>query len=59
MLEQRTVVSVMIETPPQAVRACDDIAAVGGIDMILIGPSDLTARWESTASMRMNISILR
>ncbi len=29
--------------PPQAVRACDDIAAVGGIDMILIGPSDLTA----------------
>lgn len=42
VLEQRTVVSVMVETP-QAVRACDDIAAVGGIDMILIGPSDLTA----------------
>jgi 2-keto-3-deoxy-L-rhamnonate aldolase RhmA len=32
----------MIETP-QAVEACDAIAAVEGLDMILIGPSDLTA----------------
>jgi 2-keto-3-deoxy-L-rhamnonate aldolase RhmA len=42
VLERRTVVAVMIETP-QAVEAVDTIAAVEGIDMILIGPSDLTA----------------
>jgi 4-hydroxy-2-oxoheptanedioate aldolase len=41
-LERRTVVAVMIETP-QAVDAADAIAAVEGIDMILLGPSDLTA----------------
>lgn len=41
-LERRTVVAVMIETP-QAVDAADAIAAVDGIDMILLGPSDLTA----------------
>lgn len=41
-LERRTVVAVMIETP-QGVQAADSIAAVAGIDMILIGPSDLTA----------------
>ena len=32
----------MIETP-EAVAASDAIAAVDGIDMILLGPSDLTA----------------
>ncbi len=42
VLERRTVVAVMIETP-QAVEASNTIAAVEGIDMILIGPSDLTA----------------
>jgi len=42
VLERRTVVAVMIETP-EAVEACDSIAAVDGIDMILVGPSDLTA----------------
>lgn len=42
VLERRTVVAVMIETP-QAVDAADAIAAVEGIDMILLGPSDLTA----------------
>ncbi|OCB38138.1 aldolase [Mycobacterium malmoense] len=42
VLERRTVVAVMIETP-QAVEATDAIAAVEGIDMILLGPSDLTA----------------
>ncbi len=42
ILEQRTVVAVMIETP-EAVAACDSIAAVEGIDMILVGPSDLSA----------------
>lgn len=42
VLEQRTVVAVMIETP-EGVEACDSIAAVDGIDMILLGPSDLTA----------------
>lgn len=42
LLEQRTVVAVMIETP-EAVDASDAIASVEGIDMILVGPSDLTA----------------
>ena len=42
LLEHRTVVAVMIETP-EAVAACDSIAAVEGIDMILVGPSDLSA----------------
>jgi 4-hydroxy-2-oxoheptanedioate aldolase len=42
VLERRTVVAVMIETP-QAVDAADAIAAVEGIDMLLLGPSDLTA----------------
>jgi 4-hydroxy-2-oxoheptanedioate aldolase len=42
VLEQRTVVAVMIETP-EAVDASDAIAAVDGVDMILLGPSDLTA----------------
>ncbi|MDX1873849.1 aldolase/citrate lyase family protein [Mycolicibacterium sp. 120266] len=42
LLERRTVVAVMVETP-EAVDVVDDIAAVDGLDMILIGPSDLTA----------------
>ncbi len=42
LLEQRTVVAVMIETP-QGVGAAESIASVAGVDMILIGPSDLTA----------------
>lgn len=42
VLERRTVVAVMIETPA-AVEASDAIAAVDGLDMILLGPSDLTA----------------
>jgi 4-hydroxy-2-oxoheptanedioate aldolase len=42
VLESRTVVAVMIETP-DAVQASDEIASVDGIDMVLIGPSDLTA----------------
>ncbi|OBG91876.1 aldolase [Mycobacterium sp. E3251] len=42
VLEQRTVVAVMIETP-EAVGAAESIASVEGIDMILVGPSDLTA----------------
>lgn len=42
VLERRTVVAVMIETPA-AVAVCDQIAAVDGVDMILLGPSDLTA----------------
>lgn len=42
LLERRTVVAVMIETP-EAIEAADSIAAVDGVDMILIGPSDLTA----------------
>jgi 4-hydroxy-2-oxoheptanedioate aldolase len=42
VLEQRTVVAVMVETP-EAVEASAGIAAVEGIDMILLGPSDLTA----------------
>ncbi len=42
VLEERTVVAVMIETP-EAVAECDAIAAVDGVDIMLIGPSDLTA----------------
>ncbi|GAB3013190.1 HpcH/HpaI aldolase family protein [Mycobacterium bourgelatii] len=42
VLERQTVVAVMIETP-DGVEACDSIAGVDGIDMILLGPSDLTA----------------
>jgi len=42
VLERRTVVAVMIETPA-AVEASSAIAAVEGVDMILLGPSDLTA----------------
>ncbi|MCV7380674.1 aldolase [Mycobacterium alsense] len=41
-LEQRTVVAVMIETP-EAVEASESIASVDGVDMLLVGPSDLTA----------------
>lgn len=42
VLERRTVVAVMIETP-QAVDDVDAIAGVDGVDMLLVGPSDLTA----------------
>jgi 4-hydroxy-2-oxoheptanedioate aldolase len=42
LLERQTVVAVMVETP-EAVENCDSIAAVNGVDMILLGPSDLTA----------------
>ncbi|MGV0605157.1 HpcH/HpaI aldolase family protein [Mycolicibacterium sp. XJ1904] len=41
-LERHTVVAVMIETP-DAVAASEEIAAVEGVDMVLLGPSDLTA----------------
>lgn len=42
VLEARTVVAVMVETP-EAVRSADAIASVPGVDMVLVGPSDLTA----------------
>ncbi len=42
VLEHRTVVAVMSESPA-AVEASGAIAAVNGVDMILLGPSDLTA----------------
>ncbi|OBF17235.1 aldolase [Mycobacterium sp. ACS4331] len=42
VFERETTVAVMIETP-EAVEACDDIASVDGVDMVLLGPSDLTA----------------
>jgi 4-hydroxy-2-oxoheptanedioate aldolase len=41
-VEQCTVVAVMVETP-EAVEACDTIAAVEGVDMVLLGSSDLSA----------------
>lgn len=41
-IERLTVVAVMVETP-DAVEAVDSIAAVEGVDMILLGPADLTA----------------
>ncbi|MEZ0341298.1 HpcH/HpaI aldolase/citrate lyase family protein [Mycobacterium sp. pV006] len=42
LLESRTVVAVMVESPA-AVADVEAIAAVEGVDMILLGPSDLTA----------------
>ncbi|GAB3223882.1 HpcH/HpaI aldolase family protein [Mycolicibacterium hippocampi] len=42
VLEARTVVAVMVETT-EAVGNADAIASVEGVDMVLIGPSDLTA----------------
>jgi 4-hydroxy-2-oxoheptanedioate aldolase len=41
-IERLTVVAVMLETP-EAVDAGDAIAAVEGVDMVMVGPSDLTA----------------
>lgn len=41
-IERHTVVAVMVETPA-AVADADAIAGIGGVDMILLGPSDLTA----------------
>lgn len=41
-LDERTVVAPMIESPA-AVEAVADIAAVDGVDMLLLGPHDLTA----------------
>ncbi|OBK73943.1 HpcH/HpaI aldolase/citrate lyase family protein [Mycobacterium sp. 1274761.0] len=41
-LDARTVVAVMIETP-EAVADCEGISAVAGVDIVLIGASDLTA----------------
>lgn len=42
LLERQTMVAVMVETPT-AIDAVDQIASVDGLDLILIGPSDLTA----------------
>lgn len=42
VLDSRTVVAVMVETP-EAVRNADAIAAVDGLDLIVVGVSDLTA----------------
>ncbi len=40
--DEQTVVSVMVETPGAAARA-DEIASVPGLDMVMVGPHDLTA----------------
>jgi 2-keto-3-deoxy-L-rhamnonate aldolase RhmA len=40
--DRETVVSVMVETPGAVARA-DEIAAVDGVDMVMLGPHDLTA----------------
>nr|WP_157116846.1 aldolase/citrate lyase family protein [Nocardia vaccinii] len=42
VIEERTAVVVMVETPA-AVAAADVIAGVQGLDMIVVGPHDLTA----------------
>lgn len=42
LLDRETVVSVMVETPAAVARA-DEIAAVPGVDMVMLGPHDLTA----------------
>jgi 2-keto-3-deoxy-L-rhamnonate aldolase RhmA len=41
-INSRTILTAMLETP-EAVERADDIAAVEGLDMILLGPYDLTA----------------
>lgn len=38
-------VIVMIETP-QALENIDAIAAVGGVDILLLGANDLFSKWE-------------
>jgi 4-hydroxy-2-oxoheptanedioate aldolase len=40
--DAQTIVAVMLETPDAVARA-DEIAAVPGIDMVMLGPHDLTA----------------
>jgi 2-keto-3-deoxy-L-rhamnonate aldolase RhmA len=40
--DEQTVVAVMLETPA-AVERADAIAAVPGVDMVMLGPHDLTA----------------
>jgi 4-hydroxy-2-oxoheptanedioate aldolase len=40
--DAQTIVAVMLETPDAIARA-DEIAAVPGIDMVMLGPHDLTA----------------
>ena len=40
--DEQTTVAVMLETPAAVARA-DEIAAVPGVDMVMVGPHDLTA----------------
>jgi 4-hydroxy-2-oxoheptanedioate aldolase len=40
--DAQTIVAVMLETPDAVARA-DEIAAVPGVDMVMLGPHDLTA----------------
>ncbi len=40
--DAQTIVAVMLETP-DAVERADEIAAVPGVDMVMLGPHDLTA----------------
>ena len=40
--DEQTTVAVMLETPDAVARA-DEIAAVPGVDMVMLGPHDLTA----------------
>ena len=40
--DEQTIVAVMLETPAAVARA-DEIAAVPGVDMVMLGPHDLTA----------------
>ena len=42
LLERQTVVCAMVETP-EAIEHVDEIASVPGLDMVLVGPHDLTA----------------
>ena len=42
LFDRQTLVAVMLETPAAIARA-DEIASVAGVDMVMIGPHDLTA----------------
>jgi 2-keto-3-deoxy-L-rhamnonate aldolase RhmA len=49
--DAQTIVAVMLETPDAVTRA-DDIASVSGVDMVMLGPHDLTAEMGILGSFR-------
>jgi 2-keto-3-deoxy-L-rhamnonate aldolase RhmA len=50
--DAQTIVAVMLETP-DAVANADEIAAVPGVDMVMLGPHDLTAEMGILGEFRL------